>query len=343
MDQSTTPTLEDVARAAGVSTATVSRCLNMPDKVVAATRERVMIAVRDLGYSPNFGARVLAAKRTNTIGAVIPTMENSIFALGLQAFQEELQAQGRTLLVASSAYDPELEDRQIRALVARGADALLLIGHDRDAAIYGFLDRQNVPYVVTWAHDPTEKVCSVGFDNLAGMRDMAKVVLALGHQRVGVISAPMAGNDRARLRVAGIRAALDGVGLPPEAMQVVEAPYSIDAAAMATRSLLDASPRPTVIMCGNDVQAAGVVRQVKSMGLRVPHDVSVTGFDDMELARVVDPAITTVAVAHPEMGRLAARHLIAMVNGETPPRSSEVATRIVHRASLAHPSNVAPD
>ena len=106
------PTVEDVARHAGVSTATVSRCLNMPHRVTEQTRERVMDAVRELGYAPNFGARALAAKRTNTFGAIIPTMENAIFARGLQAFQEELHANGVTMLVASSSYEPDLEEEQ---------------------------------------------------------------------------------------------------------------------------------------------------------------------------------------------------------------------------------------
>ena len=117
------PTLADVARLAAVSTATVSRCLNTPDQVVAETRERVQAAIEKLGYAPNYSARALAANRTHTVGAVIPTMENAIFARGLQAFQEELGERGYTLLVASSAYKPALEAEQIRTLVARGVDA----------------------------------------------------------------------------------------------------------------------------------------------------------------------------------------------------------------------------
>ena len=145
------PTLEDVARRAGVSTATVSRCLNEPARVTDATRERVTDAVAALGYSPNFGARALAARRTRTIGAVIPTMEHAIFARALQAFQEALQAKGFTLLVASSSYQPDLEEEQIRALVARGAEGLLLVGHDRPERVYEFLEMQNVPALIAWA------------------------------------------------------------------------------------------------------------------------------------------------------------------------------------------------
>ena len=116
----TAPTLDDVAHAAGVSTATVSRCINDPKVVAKATREKVEAAIKTLGYTPNFAARFMASKRTFTIGAIIPTMENAIFARGLQTFQEALHARGYTLLVSSSLYSPEAEEEQIRNLVARG-------------------------------------------------------------------------------------------------------------------------------------------------------------------------------------------------------------------------------
>ena len=137
-----TPTLDDVARKAGVSTATVSRCLNKPERVVKETRDRVLRAVEALGYTPNFGARVMAAKRTFTIGAIIPTMENAIFARGIQAFQEELHRRGYTLLVSSTGYRPGAEEEQVRTLVGRGADGTLrLSGPSRRACV----DRMGAP------------------------------------------------------------------------------------------------------------------------------------------------------------------------------------------------------
>ena len=131
MSPNSLPTLEDVARRAGVSTATVSRCLNEPDRVRPATRARVDAAVNELGYTPHFGGRMLASNRTNTIGAVIPTMENAIFAAGVQALQDELARRGITLLVATSHYDMQREAEQIRVLLGRGVDGLVLIGEDR--------------------------------------------------------------------------------------------------------------------------------------------------------------------------------------------------------------------
>ncbi len=327
------PTLEDVARRAKVSTATVSRCLNTPDRVMESTRERVMQAVRDLGYAPNFGARALAAKRTNTFGAIIPTMENAIFARGLQAFQEELGRHGVTLLAASSSYSPKLEANQIQTLVARGADALLLIGHDRDPEVYRFLQQRGIPFLVAWVYEPDARHFSIGFDNRGAMKKLALEVLKRGHRNLAMITAATASNDRARGRYLGIRDAMAEAGLDPTALRVVETPYSIENGAIAFEALMQAA-RPSAIMCGNDVLAAGALRKAAEMGLEVPGDVSVTGFDDIELAEIVTPGLTTVHVPHREMGRRSAQALIALRNGETPGPSVELAAQIKWRATL---------
>ncbi|MEL7253148.1 MAG: LacI family DNA-binding transcriptional regulator [Pseudomonadota bacterium] len=328
------PTLADVARAAGVSTATVSRCLNAPGQVQKKTRERVLRAVDDLGYSPNFSAQSLAAKRTNTIGAIIPTMENAIFARGIQAVQEELARAGATLLVASSAYKPDLEIQQIRTLVARGADGLILIGHERDPAIYDFLERQNVPVCISWAYDPARAKPSVGFDNRAAMRAMAEEVVAHGHRRIAMISARQADNDRAFERVQGVREAMEAGGLDPADLVVFETDYTIEAGGAALASLVASSPGPSAVICGNDVLAVGAVKAAQKLGLRVPEDISITGFDDMELASVIVPALTTVHVPHRQMGVLAARQLWKMVTENTGGDSLRLDTELRIRGSL---------
>lgn len=330
------PTLRDVALHAGVSTATASRVLNAPDRVSKTTRNRVTDAVRALAYSPNFAARAMAARRTNTIGAIIPTMENAIFARGLQAFQTALRAEGFTLLVAASAYDPAEESAQIATLIARGADGLLLIGHERDPDLYRFLDARNVPALVTWAYDPTETRPSVGFDNRAAMRDLAREVLARGHIRLAAISAPTSGNDRARDRLHGIRDALSEAGLPPD-LPVEIVPYGIDEGARAFATLMAADPSPTAILSGNDVLAVGAMRQARAMGLDVPRDVSITGFDDLELARVTTPELTTIHVPHRQMGRVAAETLVAMVRDGTTPASISLPADLRLRGSLGPP------
>ncbi|WP_291733486.1 LacI family DNA-binding transcriptional regulator [Leisingera sp. F5] len=332
------PTLNDVAKAAGVSTATVSRCLNSPEQVIEATRERVMHAVESLGYTPNFAARVMAAKRSFTIGAIIPTMDNAIFARGLQAFQDQLREDGYTLLVSSSAYDPAAEREQIRTLVARGADGLLLIGHERDADIYAYLECHQVPSLIAWSYDPEAQRPSVGFSNTNAMGELARSVIAAGHRRIAMISGVTQGNDRAKSRVEGVRQAMEADGLDSATLTLIETPYEIDMGAEAFGRLMALAPRPTVVMCGNDVLAAGALREAHRLGIQVPEQVSVTGFDDIELAGIVSPALTTVHVPHREMGRKAALELTAMVEGKSEGRSVCINTKLVIRHSLAEPS-----
>lgn len=329
------PTLIDVAREAGVSTATVSRCLNTPDRVIDTTRERVLSAIERLGYTPNFAARVMAVKRTHTIGAIIPTMENAIFARGIQAFQQALQEQGYTLLVASSSYSLELEEEQIRALVARGADGLLLIGHDRRPGVREFLGRHRIPALVAWAYDREGALPSVGFDNRAAMLSMARRAIGLGHRRIGVISAESASNDRARRRLEGIRDAAGEAGLRRGDLTVIETTYGIAQGGEAFERLMRAANPPTVVLCGNDVLAVGALGRARALGIPVPGQVSVTGFDDIELAQVAVPALTTVHLPHREMGRRAAMMMVTMVETGSPGDSVELATSIRMRDSLA--------
>ncbi|QBY01405.1 LacI family DNA-binding transcriptional regulator [Rhodophyticola sp. CCM32] len=338
--RSVVPTLDDVAQHANVSTATVSRCLNYPDRVVEKTRSRVMAAIHELGYSPNFGARALAVRRTNTIGAIIPTMENAVFARGIQAFQEELRSSGVTLLIASSSYREDLEEEQVRTLVARGADGLLLIGYHRRDEIYRFLETQGVPALITWAYDPDAPQISIGFDNRLAMMTLAREVIALGHRQIGVISAEQAGNDRASERVLGIRAAMEEAGLDPGSLTLIETEFGIERGADAFHTMMAGPTRPTVVMCGNDVLAIGALGRAKKMGLRVPDDISITGFDDIELARTADPDLTTVHVPHREMGREAARLLVRMVAGQTQNKSIELKTQRCMRNTLGSPGPV---
>ena len=334
MSHTPLPTLQDVADLAAVSTATVSRCLNNSGHVTEKTRLKVQQAIQTLGYSPNFGAQALAAKRTNTIGAIIPTMENAIFARGMQAFQETLAENGITLIIASCSYRPELEEEQIRSLVARGADALLLIGQSRPAATYQFLARRNIPYVLAWAHKKESQHCYIGFDNQAAAQTITRQVLELGHRNLGVIVGLTQNNDRARDRITGIEHAIADYGAQTAPLQVIEAEYTFQEGAKALDQLLANPSPPTAVICGNDVLAVGAVKRAKQLGLAVPEDLSITGFADIEVSELIDPELTTVHVPHREMGIAAAKSLIAMLKTQTPVESHLLETRIVNRQSL---------
>lgn len=330
-------TLEDVARRAGVSTATVSRCLNLPGLVSAETRARVDAAVEQLGYTPHFGGRALASNRSNTVGAIIPTMENAIFARGLQSLEEEFSVAGVTLLVATSNYDVVREATQIRTLLGRGVDGLVLIGEARPETTYDLLRRSGVPFVLVWNPNGTSPYCSVGFDNRAASRSMTELVLGFGHRRVAMIAGITAWNDRASERVEGVREGLSAYGLSLEADRLIEAAYTLEAGSAAALRLWEAQSPPTAILCGNDVLAVGAIIGLRSIGAAVPDEVSVVGFDNIDLAEVVTPALTTVHVPHRRMGKAAADLLLSLIGTGEKEESIVIETEIVKRASLSAP------
>jgi LacI family transcriptional regulator len=334
MDKSSSPKLEDVARLAGVSTATVSRCFNTPDKVVETTRQKVMRIVDELGYTRHFGGRALASNRSNTVGAVIPTMENAIFARGLQAFQETLAKAGVTMLVASSGYDPEQEFQQIRTLVSQGADGLLLIGSARPAETYHFLRQRNIPHVLTWNNRAEPHCHTVGFDNRKAASRMAQRVIEFGHRNICIISANTENNDRAFDRIEGVREAMKRSGLSETDLTIISTSYSLANGGKALQNLMAISPRPTAVICGNDVLAAGALTKAKQMGLRIPQDISITGFDDIDLAEVVEPQLTTVHVPHRRMGEAAALLLLDILGGKDNCHNVELDTELILRDSL---------
>ena len=336
MQRVSQPTIDDVARLAGVSTATISRAINMPDRVAKATRDKIEKAIETLGYTPNYGGRLLASNRTNTVAAVIPTMSNAMFASGVQAFQEVLAGAGVNLLIASTGYDPDEEFRQIRALMANGAEGFLLIGKDRAETTLALLKKRDIPYVTTWCFGNDPDQLYAGFDNEKAAFDATRQVLLQGHRRIAMIAGITIHNDRARDRVTGVMAA---IATQPGArlVQVIEARYRLEAGADAMEAILSSVDRPTAVMCGSDVLAAAAIVRASELGVRVPQDVSVVGFDDIGLARVVTPALTTVRVPQTDMGQAAARLLLARRAGEVGLKSQRFEAPLILRGSLAPP------
>ncbi|SOH93759.1 LacI family transcriptional regulator [Monaibacterium marinum] len=331
-----TPTLEDVARHAGVSTATVSRAINTPDRVQEQTRLRVEAAIKTLSYTPNFGGQALASRRTNTVGAVIPTMDNAIFGQALQVLEESLAREGVTLLVATSQYNREREEAQVRALVGRGVDGLILIGAERPPAIYDMLDQRELPYVILWVSSGEGRHVTIGFDNDAAARMVVQRVYDAGHRKIAMIVGVNAGNDRAMKRAEGARKMCAELGLP--ALRIVESSYTLEAGEYAAQQILSNGERPTAIICGNDVLAAGAIFAARKLGLDVPRDLSIVGFDDIDLARVTLPPLTTVRVPHRRMGRTAARHILDWIRSDQRPDSVVYDAEWVERQSLAPPA-----
>ncbi|MGI9411740.1 MAG: LacI family DNA-binding transcriptional regulator [Hyphomicrobiaceae bacterium] len=337
MSLKTKPSIEDVARLAGVSTATVSRSLNEPGKVKAATLENVRSAVRELGYAPHFGGRALASNKSNTVGALIPTMDNAIFARGLQALQETLAEAGVTLLIATTGYDPDREFDQIQVLLGRGVDGLLLIGLERPQRTNALLRQHEIPVVAAWSFRTDSEHLCVGFDNLAAAADLTNLVLEYGHRQIAMIAGLSHGNDRATDRIEGVREALQAHNLQLRPDHLIEAPYDIDEAASAMAQLMAAERRPTAVICGNDVLAAGALMYANQAGIAVPDDMSIVGFDDIDLASVTAPPLTTLRVPHRRMGQAAAELLLAIGDGAEDLKSVKFQPELIVRGSLAEP------
>jgi LacI family transcriptional regulator len=325
--------LHDVAKRAGVSVSTVSRCLTLPEKVRPAVRQRVREIIDELGYTPDGTARALVSRRTDTIGAIIPTLDNAIFATVVQTLQNELTLKGKTLLLAASDYQPQREFDQIEKLLGRGVDGLMLTGEERTPAAYRMLARHDVRYVSTYVHHPKSPHPTIGFDNHRAMDKVVGYLHDLGHRRFAMIAGLTKGNDRAMARLNGVRDALRSRGLVLEPARTVEQPYAIAAGRTGLRRLCAGADRPTAIICGNDVLAFGALFEAADLGLRVPEEVSITGFDDLGLAREISPALTTVHAPLAEMGRLTAAYLLGADPGEESPVHLELPAELVVRAS----------
>lgn len=333
--------LQDVARAAEVSLSTASRALSDPDLVHPRTRERVDAAVRLLGYVPHGAARALASRRSRTVGAVVPTLDNPIFAHSTQALQRALAEAGYTLLLASHDYDPETELKVTRALVERGVDGLALVGTDHSPDLYGFLARSGIPFELTWAIDPDRHHHCIGFSNRLGSIRIAQHLLDLGHRDIALVSGYTAHNDRARDRASGVREAMAAHGIALPAHRYVETVFSVASGRAALTALLARGAPPTAVACGNDLLAFGVLLECAARGIVVPEQISVSGFDDIELAAEVAPPLTTIHIPTATIGRRAAERLLARLQGKRVARIEEVPVELVVRGSTGPAPKVA--
>lgn len=320
-----------------MSTATVSRYLTSPDLVREQRRSMIKEAIEALGYIPHGAARALASQRSRTVGAIVPTLDNAIFAKGIQAFQEHLQDAGYTLFIASHDYSLDEERTQAERLMARGVDGLMLIGLEHHERLYERLEQKALPYVNTWSYSSTTSHPCVGFDNFGAAMRQAEYLLDIGHRHFGIIAGVTRDNDRARDRLQGVLAAFKRRGIAVPEQMIVEASYDIATSREITRRLLASKPRPTALICGNDVLAFGALIECQTSGLRAPEKVSVVGFDDLPMSTHIQPPLTTMHVPSEEMGHKAADYLLACLEGKTVPSRIELEATLIVRGSTAKP------
>ncbi len=336
-------TLESLASHSGISAATLSRVLNHPQQVRAPLRDRAEQLLRDTGYVAHGAARSLASKRSRTMGAIVPTVDSALFAKIVEGLQQSIHAQGYQLLLASSGYSPQREAAEVRALLERGIDGLMLIGRTRLPETTVMLLGRGVPFVTTCHHDPASAWPTIGWDNVRESERIADYLVDIGHRRFGIIAGLGADNDRAADRLVGFRAALGRRGVMLAEAAVVERPYTVRDGRQAMAALLRLPQRPRAVLCGNDILAYGALQECLWQDLGVPDDISICGFDNIDMAANCRPGITTLDVPAAELGAIAGRTLLAAQStapGDLPAHVL-LELELIVRGSTAPPSPAA--
>ncbi len=318
------PTLQDVATKANVSTATVSRCLNNPDKVRVEVQHKINQAIEELGYVPDGAARALASRRTHTIGVIVPTIDNTIFSEAIHYLQTGLTKANYTLLLANNGYSLEEERREVQSLLSRGIDGLVMVGAQHHPEVYKAINRYQIPVVNLWIYDPKSEYSCIGFDHIKAGKQIAKHLMDLGHKSFGVISGIRENNDRAIDRLKGLEQQLNSAGLTLEDERIVECRYSVEQGSKYLHKLLDKHPDITAVSCGNDILALGALHGAEERGLKVPDDLSITGFDNIEILPFLKPSLTTINSPSRRMGENAADYILRQIENKKDAKTTKI-------------------
>ena len=339
-DSSSRVRVTDVAMRAGCAPATVSRAINNPKKVSPEKRAKIELAMLELGYVRNHAARALRSQRSHMVGILIPTMDYALYARLVNAASKRFSEAGISTLIATFSYDLETELTESRLLLERGAEALVLVGEHHRPELYEMLGQFNVPFVNTYIYDPDSAFPSAGFDNSAAAAKIARHLVHLGHKEFCVISGITKDNDRTTRRLKGIRSELLCGNIELSESMIVECPYSISDGRTACAQLLSrGDPRSTAVICGNDVLALGALIECGARGLDVPGDISVVGFDNLELSMHSNPPLTTIDIPVEEMGANAAKYVLETLRGNDMPRHNSVDVQLILRESSAPPKS----
>lgn len=337
------PTMADVARRAGVSTATVSRALKKPRQVTEETRQRIQAAIRETGYVPNSLARNLRTQRSGTVMLVVRDIGNPFYLEIFRGVEAAARARGLSVLMANTENDADRERGYFDMVRQRSADGMILMTGKLPADYASGETGPLPPLVVALEYLPDSGLPTVQIDNVAASASAADHLIGLGHRRIAHIAGPLPEVMSAD-RLAGYRQAMSAAGLPVDDGLIARGDFTIEAGHAAALTLLARADRPTGITCANDEMAMGAISAARELALRVPEDVSVVGFDDIIFARHFSPPLTTVAQPRHAIGERAMELLAARLDGEPPPEAPIIMpTRVVPRASsAAAPSRVEP-
>jgi LacI family transcriptional regulator len=332
-------TLHDVAKRAGVSPMTVSRVVNGSDAVSPKLRERVEQALAETGYMPNKLARSLRARRTDTIALLLPDMTNPFFTTLAHGVETAAREAGLTMILANSDEREDEETRLAQMLLQRQVDGLLIVPAGTGAETIRLCREHEVPFVAVDRRPDGVEADVVRTDSEAGAYELGQLIVGLGHQRTAVLTGP-ATVPTASDRVAGFRRAVVGAGLPEPLVLYGE--FSIESGREMAAAAMGLSPRPTALFAANNFIAIGAQHALDGLGLAVPGDVAVVGFDDLPEAMVTFPFLTVVAQPAFEIGRASVGVLLDRVaDPERPVRDLVLPTRLVVRRSSGGPVGAA--
>ena len=338
------PSIRDVAEAAGVSTATVSRALSAPDKVRASTRDAVFRAVEQTGYRVNMAARNLRKRETGAVAVLVPNLANPFFSAILSGIAEVMSEAGYNVLVNDTTPFGQPMHRFPAFANAQHVDGLIVLDGLLD---HEALDRLGPPQI----RPPTVYACEwsdlttrprVVIDNEAAGRDAVNHLLSLGHRKIGHVCGPPE-NVLTEARLKGAKAAMESAGLSMFNDWIYPGDFSLESGARAGETWGTAANRPTAVFCASDVMAIGFIGELMRRGVAVPGQVSVVGFDDLDMASHFVPSLTTVHQPRADIGRAAARLLLermalpptTRIQGPVP--RLVLPTKLVVRESTAPP------
>lgn len=326
------PRMSDIAEAANVSLATVSRVLNLPDKVSEDTRLRVIETIKRLGYVPDMVAGSLVSRRSHVVGVVIPTITNSLFAETTDGLTSAIEAEGYQLMMGSSRYSTEKEAELVRAMISRRVDAIVLTGTTHEPATHEMLRRAGFPVFEMWnlTDDPIDTV--VGFSNFEAARQMTLYLAQKGYRKIGYLGGLTENNDRTQGREAGYQAAISALGHQSD--RIVRSEFDFRSGAAALLELLRQHPDTDAVFAASDVLAAGVVFECQRQGWTIPGRIALAGLDDSIIASELNPPLTTVRLPRYEMGARIGHEIIARLRDHAPgERIIDLGFEIIERSS----------
>ncbi len=339
--------LADVAQRAGVSPATVSRSLNQPDKVSAKAREKIDAAIAELNWVPHAGARALASHSSRLIGVIVATLGNPNVATGLQAIERRLAKERYSLIIACDDMDAAKQIGHARMMLERGVDALILHGEGHHPDVFSFLQSQETPVIVNHAFAEFEGCLSVGYDAYAEFSAMTRHLIELGHTRIGLmmLTTPeleAIGDkepfERVKTKAQSIFDTLAAHNLEIDPAHLTNTFFSINSGRRCFQKIMSSDLPPTAIFCMNDQMAIGAIIESRSMNIGVPEDVSIIGCDDIELAALIEPSLTTLKPPDEAMGRAAAEQaLLCISENKSASGRIEFPADFIIRSSTAPP------